>query len=148
MTPPRIVVLHGVNLDQLGVRDPAHYGGLTLDQLVEQVDGFARALGIRSIVFEQTNHEGEYVELLHRARENADALILNPGAWTHYAWAIHDAVELTELPAVEVHLSDVQAREEWRHHSVISDVCIATISGKGVDGYREALELLIQRAAE
>lgn len=148
MTPPRIVVLHGVNLDQLGVRDPAHYGGLTLDQLVEQVDGFARALGIRSIVFEQTNHEGEYVELLHRARENADALILNPGAWTHYAWAIHDAVELTELPAVEVHLSDVQAREEWRRHSVISDVCIATISGKGVDGYRDALELLIQRAAE
>lgn len=148
MTPPRVVVLHGVNLDQLGVRDPAHYGTLTLDQLEQQVDAYARELGIRSIVFEQTNHEGEYVELLHRARENADALILNPGAWTHYAWAIHDAVELTELPAVEVHLSDVQAREAWRHHSVISDVCIATISGKGPEGYREALELLLTRAAK
>lgn len=148
MTPPRVVVLHGVNLDQLGVRDPAHYGTLTLDQLEQQIDAYARELGIRSIVFEQTNHEGEYVELLHRARQNADALILNPGAWTHYAWAIHDAVELTELPAVEVHLSDVQAREAWRHHSVISDVCIATISGKGPEGYREALELLLTRAAK
>lgn len=148
MTPPRVVVLHGVNLDQLGVRDPAHYGSLTLDQLEQQIDAYARELGIRSIVFEQTNHEGEYVELLHRARENADALILNPGAWTHYAWAIHDAVELTGLPAVEVHLSDVQSREAWRHHSVISDVCVATISGKGPEGYREALQLLLTRAAE
>lgn len=142
----RVVVLHGVNLDQLGRRDPEHYGKLTLPDLETQIDGFARAAGAK-VIFEQTNHEGEYVELLHRAREHADGLILNPGAWTHYAWAIHDALELTGLPAVEVHLSDVQSREAWRHHSVISDLCVQTISGKGVDGYREALDVLAARLA-
>lgn len=137
----RVVILHGVNLNQLGRRDPEHYGNLTLADLAVQITNFARELGMR-VIFEQSNHEGEYVELLHKAREHADALILNPGAWTHYAWAIHDALELTGLPAVEVHLSDVTAREPWRQVSVIADLCVATISGRGVDGYREALELL------
>ena len=142
----RVVVLHGVNLDQLGRRDPEHYGSLTLPELEVKISNFAADAGAR-VIFEQTNHEGEFVELLHKAREHADALILNPGAWTHYAWAIHDALELTGLPAVEVHLSDVKAREEWRQHSVISDLCVATISGKGADGYREALDVLQARLA-
>ncbi|MBO9534186.1 MAG: 3-dehydroquinate dehydratase [Solirubrobacteraceae bacterium] len=147
MSAPRVVVLHGVNLDQLGVRDPAVYGSQTLSDLEAAISGFARDLGIRSVVFEQTNFEGEYVELLHKTRDTADALILNPGAWTHYSWAIRDALEIAGHPAVEVHLSDVQAREEWRRHSVISELCIGTISGKGADGYREALELLLHHEA-
>ena len=92
------------------------------------------------MAFFQTNHEGEYCEELHNT--TADGLILNPGAWTHYSWAIRDALELTGLPAVEVHLSAVDEREEWRRVSVIRDLCIATVQGKGPDGYREALALL------
>lgn len=145
MSAPRVVVLHGVNLDQLGKRDPAHYGSQTLADLEHAISGFAHDLGIRSVVFEQTNHEGEYVELLHKARDTADGLILNPGAWTHYSWAIRDALEITGLPAVEVHLSDVHAREEWRQQSVVRDLCIGTVAGKGADGYRDALQLLLDR---
>lgn len=141
MTQMRVIVLHGVNLDQLGRRDPAHYGGLSLAELEVQIADYGNALGMR-VSFEQTNFEGEYVELLHLSDERADALILNPGAWTHYAWAIHDALEVTGLPAVEVHLSDVKAREPWRQLSVISDLCIATVAGKGAEGYRDALEQL------
>ena len=95
--------------------------------------------------FSQTNHEGDFVERLHRAGESADGLILNPGAWTHYSWAIRDALEAADLPAVEVHLSAVDEREEWRRVSVIRDLCIACVQGKGVDGYREALTLLKER---
>ncbi len=137
----RIVVLHGANLDQLGRRDRAHYGSLTHDQLEREIGRFAADLGLRAQVF-QTNHEGEYVEQLHRADEMADGLILNPGAWTHYAWAIRDALEIAALPAVEVHLSDVEAREEWRRLSVLADVRVARVSGRGVEGYRDALERL------
>jgi 3-dehydroquinate dehydratase-2 len=135
----RVAILHGVNLDVLERRPPEHYGGLTLTQLESAIESFARALGLEPTFF-QTNHEGEYVEELHRAADYADALILNPGAWTHYAWSLRDAVELAGLPAVEVHLSDVKAREEFRGHSVLSDVCLATVSGRGVEGYRDALE--------
>ena len=134
----RVHVMHGVNLDQLGRRDPAVYGGVTLDELQFRVDGFADELDLDARFF-HSNHEGAFVEELHRLDGIADAILLNPGAWTHYSWAIHDALELTGLPAVEVHLSDVQAREEWRQVSVISDLCVATVSGQGVDGYREAL---------
>jgi 3-dehydroquinate dehydratase II len=93
-------------------------------------------------MFFQTNHEGEYVEELHRSSDYADGLLLNPGAWTHYAWAIRDALELTGLPAVEVHLSDVDAREEFRRTSVVRDLCVATVKGQGMEGYREALARL------
>jgi 3-dehydroquinate dehydratase-2 len=142
----RIAVLHGVNLDQLGRRDPAHYGSLTHPQLERVISGFATELGLRVQVF-QTNHEGEFVERLHRVEEMADGLILNPGAWTHYAWAIHDALEVAGLPAVEVHLSDVAAREDWRQVSVIRDLCVATIAGRGPDGYRDALVRLREELA-
>lgn len=137
----RIEVLHGVNLDQLGRRDPGHYGKLTLEQLELKIETWAAALGLETGFF-QSNHEGAFVERLHAVRGSADGLILNPGAWTHYSYALHDALELTGLPAVEVHLSDVSAREQWRRTSVIRPLCFATVSGRGADGYREALELL------
>jgi 3-dehydroquinate dehydratase-2 len=136
-----VAVLHGVNLDQLGRRDPAHYGSLTLAQLEQRVRGFAEELGL-SVRFEQTNHEGGYCELLHMARTSADALVLNPGAWTHYSYAIRDALEIAALPAVEVHLSAIGEREEWRRHSVIRELCAGSVQGKGPEGYREALVLL------
>jgi 3-dehydroquinate dehydratase-2 len=137
----RITVLHGVNLDQLGVRDPAVYGSQTLTELEVRIKHWARELGFET-TFDQTNHEGEFCELLHETRTTADGLVLNPGAWTHYSYAIRDALEVTGLPAVEVHISNIEGREEWRRNSVIRDVVIGHVQGKGADGYREALEML------
>ena len=137
----RVAVLHGVNLDALDRRPAQHYGGLTFTRLEQVIEGYARELGLEPHFF-QSNHEGAFVEELHRASDYADGLVLNPGAWTHYAWSLRDAVELAGLPAVEVHLSDVKHREVFRRTSVITEVCVATVSGKGPDGYREALERL------
>ncbi|MET0763209.1 MAG: type II 3-dehydroquinate dehydratase [Thermoleophilaceae bacterium] len=137
----RLEVLHGVNFDVLGRRRAAHYGGLKLMELEVKVQGFARELGLEAS-FYQTNHEGEYCEFLHRAGESSDGVLLNPGAWTHYSWAIRDALEVAALPAVEVHLSAVDEREEWRRVSVIRDLCVGCVQGNGVDGYREALAML------
>jgi 3-dehydroquinate dehydratase II len=137
----RIEVMHGVNLDQLGRRDPAHYGSLSLTELEREIADYAGELGLEARFF-HTNHEGEFVEHLHRLEGLADGIVLNPGAWTHYSYAIHDALELAALPAVEVHLSDVAVREEWRKDSVIADLCLAGVAGKGPAGYREALERL------
>ena len=137
----RVAVMHGVNLDALDRRPAEHYGGLTFARLEQRIDAFARELSLDARFF-QSDHEGEYVEELHTAPDYADALVLNPGAWTHYAWSIRDAVELTGLPAVEVHLSDVENREPFRRQSVLADVCVARVSGKGVDGYRDALARL------
>lgn len=139
----RVEVMHGVNLDQLGRRDPLLYGTLTLGELERQIEQQARELELGTRFF-QTNHEGAFVEHLHSLAGEADALLLNPGSWTHYAWAIHDALEIAALPAVEVHLSDVQNREPWRRLSVIGDLCIATVSGRGPDGYADALARLRQ----
>jgi 3-dehydroquinate dehydratase-2 len=141
VTRNRVEVMHGVNLDQLGRRDPQHYGDVTLTELELRVKQFAHELGLEP-TFSQTNHEGEFCENLHRAPEMADALILNPGAWTHYSYAIRDALEIAALPAVEVHLSSVGEREQWRRQSVIRELCIGVVEGQGVDGYRDALELL------
>jgi 3-dehydroquinate dehydratase II len=135
----RIAVLHGVNLDVLDRRPSEHYGQLSLARLEVRIEQFARPLGLEPRFF-QSNHEGEYVEELHKSRDYADALLLNPGAWTHYAWAIRDAVEIAGLPAVEVHLSDVDRREEFRRLSVLEGIVIGRVSGEGVDGYRTALE--------
>ena len=140
----RVEVMHGVNLDMLERRPSEHYGRVSLTDLEVRVNRFARELGLET-TFSQTNHEGEFCELLHRAPEIADALILNPGAWTHYSYAIRDALEVAGLPAVEVHLSAVDEREEWRRRSVIRDICVGTVSGRGVDGYRDALVLLRDR---
>ena len=143
----RIEVIHGVNLDTLGRRDPDVYGTLTLSELQLKVHRFARELDLEA-TFQQTNHEGEYCELLHRAASRVNGLLLNPGAWTHYSYAIRDALEVTGLPAVEVHISEVDSREEWRRHSVIRDICIGRVQGKGVDGYRDALEMLKAELSE
>jgi 3-dehydroquinate dehydratase-2 len=135
----RVEVMHGVNLDQLGRRDPTHYGNFTLEDLERKIREAADELGLEARFF-HTNHEGEFVEHLHGLDGVADAIVLNPGAWTHYSYAIRDALELAGLPAVEVHLSDIDSRESWRRHSVITELCIARVAGKGPDGYRDALQ--------
>ncbi len=143
----RIDVLNGVNLDLLGRRDPETYGAGSLQDLETQVYAWARERSLQ-VRCRQTNHEGEYVEFLHAALGNADALVVNPGAWTHYSWAIRDALEPFEGPVVEVHLSDVEAREEWRRHSVLEGLAAERITGAGVDGYRKALDVLAGRRDE
>jgi 3-dehydroquinate dehydratase II len=137
----RIEVMHGVNLDQLGRRDPGHYGTITLAGLEQRIEQFASELQL-AVAFFQTNHEGAFVEHLHRLEGAADGVVLNPGAWTHYSYAIRDALELAGLPAVEVHLSDVEAREPWRRHSVIRELCVGWVAGRGPDGYRDALAMV------
>jgi 3-dehydroquinate dehydratase-2 len=137
----RVEIMHGVNLDQLGRRDPLQYGELTFDQLEQRITGEAAELGLITRFF-QTNHEGEFVEHLHRLEGLADGIILNPGAWTHYSYAIRDALDLAGLPAVEIHLSDIHAREAFRKISVFDglELVVEQISGQGPDGYRPALE--------
>jgi 3-dehydroquinate dehydratase II len=137
----RIVVLNGVNLDVIGRRQPELYGGFGLSELETHIYEWASELGL-TVRCRQTNHEGEFVDWCHDALDWADGVIVNAGAWSHYSWAIRDAVELFQVPFVEVHLSDVDRREEWRHFSVFEGLASARIAGKGPDGYREALEFL------
>jgi 3-dehydroquinate dehydratase II len=137
----RVAVLHGVNLGELDRRPAQHYGELTFTQLERQIDKYAHELELDARFF-QSNHEGDYVEEIHKAGDYADGLLLNPGAWTHYSWALRDAVEISGMPAVEVHLSDVMHREEFRRVSVLEGVCLAKVAGKGVEGYRDALVAL------
>jgi 3-dehydroquinate dehydratase-2 len=137
----RVEVMHGVNLDALGRRDPQHYGSITYPELELKIKRFAYDLQLE-VAFFHTNHEGEFVEHLHRLPEVADAALLNPGAWTHYSYAIRDALEIAGLPAIEVHLSDVSSREEWRRKSVLDGLVIDVVAGQGEDGYRVALERL------
>jgi 3-dehydroquinate dehydratase II len=134
----RVAVLHGVNMNMLGRRDPTHYGTLTLEELERRVTEFARELELEVRCF-QTNSEAEFVTHLHGLPAHADGLLINPGAWTHYSWAIHDALEIAALPAVEVHLSQIDEREPWRSVSVVRDLVLACVTGQGVEGYREAL---------
>jgi 3-dehydroquinate dehydratase II len=142
----RVDVMHGVNFDVLGKRNVEQYGGLSLTELEVRIKRFARELGLETRFF-QTNAEGEFVEHLHRLPETADAAIVNAGAWTHYSWAIRDALDLTDIPTVEVHLSDISKREKWRRTSVFEglDLIVGQIYGKGPEGYREALELIAER---
>jgi 3-dehydroquinate dehydratase-2 len=137
----RVEIMHGVNLGELGRRDAEVYGGLCYTQLETQIAVYARELGLVTQFF-QSNHEGDFVERLHKLEGLADGLVINPGAWTHYSWAIRDALELAGVPAVEVHLSDVDAREEWRKVSVIRDLCLGCFAGRGIDSYRAGLDRL------
>lgn len=137
----RVAVLHGVNFDVLEKRPAEIYGGLSLSELQDRISSWAHEFGLEPIFF-QTNSEGEFCEYLHRSPDLADSVIVNAGAWTHYSRAIADALQLTGLPAVEVHLSDVDSRDDWRKLSVFDGLVAAKISGKGPDGYREALEIL------
>jgi len=137
----RVAVLNGVNLDVLERRETALYGGLSLNQLESRIYEWAMALELHADC-RQTNQEGLFVAWCHDALDWADGVIVNPGAWSHYSYAIRDAVELLGVPVVEVHLSDITQREEWRRHSVIADVVAKLVIGKGPEGYREALEYL------
>ncbi len=137
----RIEVMHGVNLDMLGRRDPAHYGTLSLLGLERQVEAYATPLDLDAHFF-QSNSEADFIERLHRLEAERDGLVINAGAWSHYSWALRDALEIASLPTVEVHLSDVKSREPWRQVSVIEELCIASFSGMGIEGYRLALERL------
>jgi len=139
----QVVVLNGANLNAIGDRDPELYGVLGIAELETQIYAWGRELGcaVRCL---QTNSEGQFIDWCHDARRSADGVIVNPGAWTHYSYAIRDAVELFDCPVVEVHLSDITKREEFRQHSVIEDVVSARVIGKGPEGYREALAHLAE----
>jgi 3-dehydroquinate dehydratase-2 len=141
----QVAVLNGVNLNMLGRRDPDQYGTLTLSQIETKIYSWANELALNARCF-QTNHEGGFVEMIHDACDWAGGLIVNPGAWTHYSYAVRDALEVFREPIVEVHLSAIETREEWRRISVVADVVTHRITGQGADGYRLALEYLKERA--
>ncbi len=141
----RILVLNGVNLNMLGRRDPTVYGTLTIAELESRIYEWARELEL-TVQCRQTNSESEFVKWCHDAYDNTDGMVVNPAAWTHYAWSIHDALEPLKIPVVEVHLSDVDGREQWRRTSVISDLVATRFAGKGPDGYKMALEYLKEHA--
>ena len=142
----RVLVLNGVNLDVLGRRDPSVYGGLSLAELESRIYEWARELEL-TVQCRQTNSEAEFVHWCHDAYDTVDGMVVNPGAWTHYSWAIHDALEPLGVPIVEVHLSDVEGREKWRQASVVADLVAARFVGEGPDGYRHALDYLKEHAA-
>lgn len=142
-----VVVINGPNLNRLGVREPAIYGTTTLSQVEQMLVARGAELGWAVETY-QSNHEGDLIDRIQAAADqDADALILNPGALTHYSYALLDALQSVELPAVEVHISDIDQREEWRRKSVTSKACVAMIKGKGIQGYIQALEFLAARAA-
>ena len=137
----RVDVLNGVNLDILERRDAALYGGLSLRDLEQRIESWAEELGC-TVRCRQTNSEGEYVGWCHEALDWAEGVIANPGAWSHYSYAIRDALEIFPGPLVEVHLSNPEEREEWRHTSVLADLATQRILGRGPEGYRDALAFL------
>jgi 3-dehydroquinate dehydratase-2 len=136
---PIVLLLSGPNLNLLGERDPAVYGTATLADHVATATRAAEAAGLR-LEHLQSNHEGVLIDAIHDARGRCAAIVINPGALTHYAWSLHDALDAFAGPVVELHLSDPKAREPWRHLSVVEPVAAATIAGKGGDGYRLAIE--------
>ena len=143
----QVLVLNGVNLDTLGRRDAKLYGALSLNELETKIYEWAHALDITARC-RQTNSEGEYIGWIHDAYDDVDAVIVNPGAWSHYSYAIRDALELLDVPIVEVHLSNIEEREEWRRHSVVAELTAHRVIGKGPEGYRAALEFLAGKAEE
>ncbi|MCL2107190.1 MAG: type II 3-dehydroquinate dehydratase [Oscillospiraceae bacterium] len=143
----RIIIINGPNLNMLGIREPEIYGRESYDDLVKYIERSAMEMGVEAECF-QSNHEGELVTLIQRALGRADAIVINPAAYTHTSVAILDALKAVGLPAVEVHLSDVNAREEFRRVSYSSLACVAVVAGKGFAGYREAMELLLARGSD
>ena len=141
----QVLILNGVNIDMIGRRDPSHYGGISLNELETRIYEWAHELTL-TVRCRQTNSEGEYIGWIHDAYRDADGVIVNPGAWSHYSYAIHDALEILDVPIVEVHLSNIENREEWRRNSVISGLMAHRVTGKGPDGYRDALEYLAAQA--
>lgn len=143
----RILVINGPNLNLLGERDPGHYGARTLEDINDDISCRARDLSVE-VCFFQSNHEGDLIDFIHAERKSSDGIIINPGALTHYSYALRDALEAVALPVAEVHLSDIYSREEWRRHSVIGPVSVFSVVGKGPAGYSEALERLVQHLRE
>jgi len=141
----RVIVLNGVNLNMLGKRDPAVYGRLSIVELEGKIYEWGRELEL-TVQCRQTNSEGEFIKWCHDAYANTYGMVVNPGAWTHYAWSIHDALEPLSVPIVEVHLSNVDERDEWRRTSVLNDIVAARFVGEGPDGYRQALQYLKEHA--
>lgn len=137
----RVAVLHGVNFGVLEKRDPELYGGLSLSELEYRISGWAAEMGLDPIFF-QTDSEAEFCGFLHRLDDTADAALLNAGAWTHYSRAIADALAVSGVPTVEVHLSDVDGREDWRRVSVFDGMVVEKIAGRGPEGYRDGLEVV------
>ncbi|OGH94048.1 MAG: 3-dehydroquinate dehydratase [Candidatus Magasanikbacteria bacterium RIFOXYD2_FULL_41_14] len=143
---PIILLIHGPNLNKLGERAAAHYGVLTLADLETKVTEDAKRFSLEIKSF-QSNHEGALIDFIQAESKSAVGIIINPGALTHYSYSLHDALVDAGLPTVEVHLSDIKSREEWRQISVTAPACIGQISGKGVAGYADALKLLAERLA-
>ena len=143
----RILVMNGPNLNLLGERDTKLYGDRTLDDINADIAARARELAAQ-VIFFQSNHEGALIDKIHAERRTADGIIINPGALTHYSYSLRDALEAVEPPAVEVHISDISKREEFRRLSVITPVAWKTIIGKGPEGYIEALEALVKHLSE
>jgi 3-dehydroquinate dehydratase-2 len=141
-----ILVLHGPNLNTLGQREPAIYGHTTLDQINAQLQAEAERAGVELIVL-QSNYEGALIDQIQQSAAVACGIIVNPGAFTHYSIALRDALAAAQLPAIEVHLSKVYAREPFRHHSVVAPVVTGQIAGLGPDGYLLALRYLVRHAA-
>ncbi len=141
----RIVIINGPNLNLIGTRSPEIYGSTSLKELEDMCRSWASDLGATVETY-QSNHEGDLIDRLHAARD-ADGVVINPGAFTHYSYAIRDAIEAIGIPTVEVHISNVRDRESWRQISVVSDVCVTTIFGRGITGYRDAIRHLVARAA-
>lgn len=140
----KILVINGPNLNMLGIREPAHYGKETYQDLLNKIEAYAEEKGI-TVGFFQSNHEGDLVDAIQGALGAYDGIVINPGAYTHTSIAILDAAKAVALPIVEVHISDVNAREEFRRVSYIRAACIATIAGHGTNGYLEAIDLLLAR---
>jgi 3-dehydroquinate dehydratase-2 len=139
----RILVINGPNLNLLGERDPEHYGAKTLDEICSDIASLAGGLSVE-VTFFQSNHEGDLIDRIHAERKSCQGIIINPGALTHYSYAIRDALETVRIPTIEVHLSDIYSREDWRSTSVISPVALMSIAGKGPAGYLEALRKLVE----
>lgn len=137
----RVFVINGPNLNLLGVREPGVYGNDSLESIETELEHEAKALGIEPD-FYQSNHEGDIVDTLHRAMNEADGVILNAGALTHYSYALRDAIAAIKIPVIEVHMSNIHAREEFRHTSVIAPVCVGSIAGFGKNSYMLALKAI------